>query len=128
MIAVLLLGLLQSDEQPTIVQEQRTLSIPREIAHAVAPYAMCMAQDRNQRMLGSRTGAAVRAAIELLKSDCRPERDQAEVRASESLGASNMAEAIRSTMIGDTLASIDRIHDHVAERLDRANRPEQSAE
>lgn len=120
MIAMLLLGLIQPADEPVIVREQRTLALPREIAHAVAPYAMCMLEDQNDRMPGSETGDAARAAIKLVKADCGSVRDQAESQARESLRASNMSETGRVSMIAETLNSIDQILDHVAERLDAA--------
>ena len=124
MIAMLMLGMIQPAEEPTIIRERQTLALPSEIAPAVAPYLMCMLEDRNARIPGSRTGEAVRAAIEQLRTDCRDERDGAELRAREMLRASNGPEADREQMIEGALISIDHSRDNIAERLDRVNSPQ----
>lgn len=119
--ALLLAATIQGPEVQRTISEQRSLSIPGEIAPAVVPYLQCMLTDRGGRLAGSRTGDAVRAGIELLKADCQAERDRAETLARDMLKASKAPEADREQMIAASLASIDHSRDHIAERLDRAN-------
>jgi len=120
-VEMMMFGLVQVAEAPTIISERRVFSLPNEIAPAIAPYLLCMVEDRNSRVMGSTTGDAARAAIERLKADCRSERDQAETRAQEMLRVSSVPNSDRSRLIADALASIDHSQDHIADRLDQAN-------
>ncbi len=126
-IAMLMLGMIQPAEEPIILRERRTLALPREIAPAITPYLMCMLEDRNARIPGSRTGNAVRAAIEQLKADCREERNEAELRAREMLRTSNLPDADKEQMIEGALISIDHSQQYRAERLDQFNPPQMEA-
>ena len=121
MIAVMLIGMMQSAEQVAIIPDRQALTLPNEIAPAVLPYLACMLQDRNLRLVGSSTGDAARAGIEQLKTDCQPARREAEARARAMLRTSNVPEANRETMISSALGSIDHSRDKIAERLDQAN-------
>ena len=118
--ALLLAATIRGAEVQRTISERQSLSLPGEIAPAVVPYLQCMLTDRGGRLAGSRTGDAVRAGIEQLKTDCRTARDQAETRAREMLKASKAPEADREQMIKASLDSIDHSQDHIAERLDRA--------
>ena len=119
--ALLLAATIQGPEVQRTISERQSLSLPGEIAPAVVPYLQCMLADRGGRIAGSRSGDAVRAGIEQLKTDCRAERDQAEARARDILKASKAPEVDREQKITASLNSIDHSQDHIAEHLDQAN-------
>jgi hypothetical protein len=108
-------------ERTGLVGEPQSLSLPGEIAPAVSPYLACMVGDRHQRLLGVSTGDAARAAVDRLRSDCRPARDQAEADALRLLAASGVSPGRRAGMVAEVLVSIDRSRDNVAVRLDRVD-------
>jgi hypothetical protein len=121
MMLVLMVGALQPAESGTLVREQHALSVPNEIAPAVIPYLKCMVEDRKGRLFGPRNGLTGHAALELLKADCKSERQSAEIAARKTLTASNAGHPDNERMISTTLTSIDHAQDSVAERIDRTN-------
>ena len=121
MIAMMLIGMMQPEQQVATIPDRQALTLPNEIAPALMPYLACMLQDRNSRILGTRTGEAARAGIEQLKTDCQPDREKAEARARETLRSSNVPDNDREDMIATSLQSIDHSRDNIARRLDQAN-------
>ena len=121
MIETVLIAMMQPAEQVAIIPDRQALSLPNQIAPAVFPYLACMLQDRNSRLLGSRTGEAARRGIEQLKADCKSVRQMAEIRAREMLRNSEVSEASWEDVIAESLTSIDHCRDNIAVRLDEAN-------
>ena len=119
--SVALIALALVAHQPQHSRVGQRIDFPPEIFPAVQPYFMCMMTDEQQRLDGVSSVETARAAAELLKTDCRALRDEAERRSREMLRSSRVPVSEREPLIINTLTSIDRLPDRIAEHLDQVN-------
>lgn len=111
-----------SSPQPLgAVRQRQSVSLPGEIASLLAPYLICMLEDRAERLLGVSTGPAARAAVERLKNDCRSARDAAERASREHLRSGRLPASRQDAIVAAGLAAIDQSRENIVEHLDGVN-------